>query len=101
MERDRRRRLQIAIDGDADGVLGVVNQAEWRNRTGLQAEMLHQPLGRPETELPVADLSGYRPQIRALLILKDDDVVPRPLLVPHEQILAVRGVDAGPVLLEI
>ena len=61
--------------------------------------MLHQPLRRSETELPVADLIGDRPQVRALLILKDDEVVPRPLLIPHEKILAVGGVDAGPVLL--
>ena len=45
MERYSPGGLQIAIDRDADGVVGVVNQSERRNGTGPQAEMRHQPLG--------------------------------------------------------
>src|SRR5215471_13780544 len=76
----------------------VVDQAEWRYRPRRQPEMRHQAFGRREAQFAVADLVRDLPEIRLLRMLDDDEIVPGALLITEEEVLAVRGVDVGPVL---
>ncbi len=63
--------------------------------------MRHQPLRRREAPLAVSDLIGDRAQVGFLRVLQHHEVVPVPLLIAQKEILAVRGVDAGPVQLRL
>ena len=99
MKRQTRRRLQVAIEDDADVVLAIVDEAKGRHRPRRQAEMRHQPLGRREAQLAVADLIGHGPQVGLLRCRQHHEVVAVPFLVSQKEILAVRRVDAGPVRL--
>src|SRR5215471_19790393 len=90
-------RLQIAIDVDADLARPIVDQSEWRDRPRRHAEECHEPIRRSETQPPVPDLIRYGTEIRALQQSDDHEVMTTTALVPQEQILRVRGVDAPPV----
>src|SRR5215468_1203958 len=63
--------------------------------------MAHQPFGRREAQFAVADLIRYGTQIGALRVYEHDEVVASAFLIPQKQILAVRRVDAVPVLLRL
>ena len=91
------RRLQVAVEDDANGVGLIVDEAERRHRAGRQPEVRHQPLRRREAQFAVADLIGHRSQIRFLRRLEHDEVMAVAFLVPQKEILAVRRVDLRPV----
>jgi len=60
--------------------------------------MRHQPFRRRKTQLAVADLLRHGTQIRLFRVEQDEQVVPIPLLIPQEEVLAVRGIDTRLVL---
>ena len=97
VKRQARGGLKVAVEHDADGVLAIVDEAERRHGSGRQPEVRHQPLGRREAQLAVADLLGHRLQIGLLRRGQHHEVVPVPFLVPQKEVLAVRRVDARPM----
>src|SRR5512144_1794682 len=61
--------------------------------------MLGHTVGRSEAQLAVTKLIGNAAQVGVLRMQQDHQVVPRALLVPQKEVLAVRRVDLSPVLL--
>src|SRR5262249_44167864 len=97
MERNTCRLFQLSIEIDTNVMIVIVDQPEWRDRSGRHAKMFHQAIRRRETQLPVADLIRNGAEIGTLRVRQNHQIVTRALLVPQKQILAVHGVDAGPV----
>src|SRR5665647_3657809 len=76
----------------------IVDEAERRNGARLDAEPALQPLARGEAQPVLVELGREALEVDAAGDGRDDEVVPVPFVIAEEEVLAVRALEAGPVL---
>ena len=67
----------------------VIDKSERGNRPGMQAETTHHPLLRCERELSLPEHVFEGVDIKILVALERDEIMPVALVVAHEKILAM------------
>ena len=79
--------LEILVDEDGHLPLGVVEDSQWRDRSGFQAKVLAQLFLRGKGKRPALDGFPELFQVDALVSFDDDQVVVPFLVVTKEQVL--------------
>jgi hypothetical protein len=92
---------KVLVHNDLYLLVAVVDQSEGRNGSRFQPEETFQAFRRGKTESVLAELSVQLFEIRPFGALQNDQIMPVPLFVPDEQILAVRTLDAFPVFFRL
>ena len=80
------------------GQVHVMDKAERGDASREKSQAAGHPFRRGEGEFPLAELMLQIVDREVLVALKTDQIVTVPLVVPHEQVLAVGAVDELPIL---
>lgn len=90
--------LKLFINEDMHMVLRIVDQSEGCDRAGLHTQIFHQAGLRSKAELALVQLMLYVMDVHVLVAVEQHQIVAVALVVPEEEVLAVLGIVACPVL---
>ena len=97
MKTDTIGRLQLSINKQVNMVLMIVDDAEWRNRTGTQTQVLLHPMGRCKGDFSLLQSLFKVSDIQLPAVIQDHQVVLVALMVSEEKILAMCCINIFPV----
>jgi len=88
---------EVLVDEEMHLVVFVVDEAERGDAAGFQAEVFLHALLRGEGQLALVQALLQVVDVHLVHTLEDDQIVLVALVVPEEQVLAVRGLEFAPV----
>ncbi len=99
METDPLRLQKFPVDEHMHVMLLIIYQPKGRDRAGHHPQIFLQSLLGSKTELSLMQLVLYIMDVHVLVTVQQHKVVPVSFMVAEEEVLAMLGIMAGPILL--